>query len=466
MFPDSPESDNGLFWFGLKSFYSLFSFHPGLVATSPGSTKFCAMKDRISIGIVNETAMVQLQNLEDSAIDLTQIICESLESLCIFEIASTNEYGSIDSTGNWTGVLSLINQGLYNTSLPNYKATVSRASQFDFPRTGFDRNVNFYTRAADYWSGNEKGLLDPWKREVWVALLLCLIAMSLVIFVSETLGSFNVRAKPYTHLTIFLQKIVEIFLTLAVFLVRKNLNKKFLHKAVQLLLIAWGLSSLILISSYTALLLRSMIKLTEPKPFKDLVTLVDCIKKQTCSLIVAPGSETFLKEVFDSQVGWKYFPLKMTLQNENPLIRTTSLDQMIRLIVETKDKFLVSWPTSKNLFAYVESECLLQAIQLGSEIRTFPFRQNDTLKTRFEETIEIMRETGWIVRSERRAFELKERKCRVSKKPSLVSPLSLSSCISIVIMINYCFLIATGAFISEWLSNTNLNIFKGQTFNF
>lgn len=350
----------------------------------------------VRIGLVNESypGTVEIDKLDTPnpgyAVELTKIICESLNFTCLFEVAPTTAYGHV-SNGKWVGLLGYVMEGRYDTSIPVFTLTADRVKDFDFTRTGIHEHLSFVTRKPTVQPGGHlSDIFGPFRVQVWLFLVLSILLMTVLITKSQMWSRSKRRSKQT------LVYFSNVFIILIVFLSRKAPLIKRSRVPTNVILVFWGLSSIVLIASYTCGLLSAMLRSRPSLPFKDYESLQECIESHKCQFITTQsGAKLFLSDIESSNPASELYRLKKSLKH-NPPIEVADIKKVLTQMRQETDRFLVTWPTVLHGLQIVDNmtQCALHSVGYADQLRTFPFRQGDRLQDHFQVRLSDLKQTG------------------------------------------------------------------------
>lgn len=355
------------------------------------------MSNILNIGVVNDLGNPAVMTLADGhkhpgfAVEITQLICQALHVDCHYHLSNSSSYGELVNE-SFTGMLGAINAGFYHTSLPVFSPTVDRTKYFTLGNEYIRMPLYFAVRnpittdIQSIWA-----VFKPLAPITWLLVMLITGVTALLVWISSLGRSNKVISQ--------IQNFMLIFINVSAYIVRKGPSIPGLRATGHCLLLAWGLTCILLISSYTSRLLSTMFKIEPSLPFSDIYSLADCVSKQRCTMIFTPAGDWFLQKVSnDREV--HYVNLKSALMI-NPVIRAHSTEEALSYIRNTEEPFIVSWPASKLRFIETLSDpyCRISLVENNHEPlqNTFAFHfNNTTLRDKFDSQMQLLLGTGIV----------------------------------------------------------------------
>lgn len=402
------------------------------------------------IGIVNESLegyvnVDRLGSLSPGlAVEVTQLVCRNLHLNCLFEVSGSGDYGAFID-GNWSGMLGDVSRGRYNTSLPVFSLPMLKKQKFqNFPIGDF--SVKFPLHFAIRRTAQEElisltALIRPLSANIWLTLLVTVGCLSALLLFTQSF-----RKGPSTSDS-FPYRLVSTVVSVGIFLVRKGpLFLQSAGTASRIALLSWGISTVVLIATYTGGLLSSMFKTTGKLPFVDMISLANCIKADRCQLVVTrPHDDWFLQLLEDDNS--VYQPLKIALQQRSYITVKNSEESFALITGNRGSKILAAAPDIPATFMkFVRSGvCPLVFIKdnSGNDDCYYPFSPADPSQDQFYGQLRLLHRSGLMEKMTKKYQpEMKcERDARTKRTTAPPVPLRLALGALVILLVG---LIAAG----------------------
>lgn len=245
----------------------------------------------VRIGLISTPPAVTLCALEKSclnrgyAFDAASIICTMLHLNCSFSWFNGTEYGDADENGTATGLIDAIQRGEFDASVPYLSPTFRRAKAVSFSQSYFDMDIVLVTRANQRRLGAEVSWSLFYAFQ-WPVMLT--FAASLGIMTSIIILARLVFDKPVDSLSIRLSEAIMPIGKNTGALLSAHYDRSILqHPAIKILIAIWGLAVIVLARAYTGILFsRKIYNSNSDLPYKDFITLIQCLEENRCKLIM------------------------------------------------------------------------------------------------------------------------------------------------------------------------------------
>lgn len=348
------------------------------------------MKESLIIGIVNDSDTVNPYQIHTKQpgyfIEIVQVICEALHYLCLFDQAETSIYGSYWN-GSWTGVIKSISDGTYNTSAQGFTPTIERIRDYTFPSVQFNFPMIFAVRKTH--SSTFDQILTPFKQETWLIVLTCAIMICLVMQI-EINNVYKLRTV-FSNVKYLLNSLIAVLL----FLIRKGTKFYWnLSLAFKGLVTLWGFSSLIITASYSGSLLSSLLTTRNELPFTNFVTMIDCVERGKCKMVVFPANEYILSVFEKGSNDSENARLHKALKNNEPIKAKNVIHAYNQICSDSTNYFLFTLFFDYSGFLKENCPSVITFTSSFTDIHTFPFRKNDPLAKEFGEKLLQLYSTG------------------------------------------------------------------------
>lgn len=332
--------------------------------------------------------------------EVTRLVCQKLNLNCEMYLPDEPHYGELKNQ-TWLGMLGAINDGTYDTSLPTFTLTIDRIDHFLFPSYFFRFPLAFVSKSPRQNNANSlEVLLGPFSTKVWLATIGCFFLIALTLLTSKK-KKVTVPLAHHRKFNRFLSGALYFFeavVNVSLYLARKGPTIRRLSSPGHVVLAFYGLSTLILISYYTAKLRNAMLKDAPKLPFHNMKTLIDCIETQQCRMVFAPPGFYFLDAVMRSNQSSDYFSLRKAFLT-NPPLTVDGEEEMLRKIRNTSNIYLVSYPGLKRRYLrQMGSDCSLTMVDYeAAELDTYPFRWDDSQLTNdFSKVLALLDRSGIV----------------------------------------------------------------------
>ncbi len=382
----------------------------------------------LKIAIANDSELFDFNNLFTKRpgffVEVTQLICLSLDWLCEFQITSEHSRGT-KKNGSWTGTLGEIQKGNYNTSVPHFTPFNERLEDFDFADFLFIYPLSFVVPNPKLYAPSQIwSFARPFGVYIWTLLFFTTATLSVVVSVSTK----PVYKKKETR---FITHYLNILTSLLTFISRKsfkiNVGKR---KITKLILMVWGFASVVITASYCGSLWSFLLRSDSSMPFKNFGTMVDCVAKKKCFMTIDPSNRNLFMKIFgSSHKNSDTFRLYKALSSGQSIDVNTVVDGL-NLIRATKDRYVFTMMYDYLGSAIVNRQTFDDLLAFNSDLSdyiTFPFRKNDTLKHVFTRELNKLSSLGLLQQLNLKYFG-KRQKLEVEKSRSnaVLTPLHVS----------------------------------------
>lgn len=318
----------------------------------------------LKIGIVNGSAGIsclagETCHFQNYLVDTTNTLCDALQLACTFTLHNDAAYGDVDESGNSTGMVALIQNGHFDTSLPIFTPTYRRLKAIDFSDAYFYTDIILVTRPPIQKNGSAMlSIVDAFEWRVW-----CAFAGTLTISV--------------------------IFIALV-----KLKLKTLQFESIRLTVTCWLFGLIVLGSAYTGVLFSETVVPQNNLPFKDLESFVTCLEENRCRMIQPTLSLSYLQYLTaeESELGRRI----QATWKEKPVVLESTLD-IPQSILDEKKLNLV-WITSKFGFDQMtknNKDCKFYTVDTPcKEIWAFPMRKNSSLLPKINQLALLFQENG------------------------------------------------------------------------
>lgn len=373
----------------------------------------------LQVGLVQDNipGSVNLSTLNSSkpgfSVEITAEICNALNYQCQYHISSSSEYGDYIN-GSWAGFLGEFLAGNYSLSLPYFAAEYQRFLHFDInTQFGVPAKKYFITRKGHSLLHFTFNIFKPLSYKVWLAIFAAVILFSITMQLLYLSNLFDLKYHTKDKKYFF-----EAGMCAILYLARKGYPLKLISARARMLLLTWGLCSIILTSSYTSGLVSQMLRSTETQPFTNLNSLIECIEQNECKMTETQTGNRLKTDVKNSVMGSQLYRLKLALEKNPPLQNQDNIEMFDHILSENQI-FLVTWPiSSSRILDFVEGpghDCQFSLILHGEGRETFPFRKKDPIAMQFYEKLLKMEERG-IITKIMRSYEVSVEDCRIDSK--------------------------------------------------
>lgn len=139
----------------------------------------------VRIAIPNDTDAINFEDIYGPMpglmMEMTMLICQSLRLNCVFQLVPTNGYGRLEN-GSWTGILGLIDNKTFDTSIPAFTMTEERSVQFSFANHQIYLHRKFVIREPIFDPDKKlSAVIDPLENETWGLVIVCISVISFLV---------------------------------------------------------------------------------------------------------------------------------------------------------------------------------------------------------------------------------------------------------------------------------------------
>lgn len=310
--------------------------------------------------------------------EITTIFCHQFNISCrYFDINAEN------SSNDMFSILTYINNGIYNTSLPHFAATPDRLKDIDFSQVLFHNQIILATRMPPLskLTLSQITILN-WK--VWLCLLASTIIIGILLISSEGIQKRNISQSPIFKMF----DLIYLFLNQAQ---RQTLPSL----SYRLLILFWAVFALIISAIYSGNLLMNLLKPQRLYPFTDFESFAVCIETKRCKLVSQSSATSYINQLYNSNIA-SFQQISKAL-SANPLVVIPNVDDILYKILHDDNYFIV-WMTKEMRFNAVTNgnpDCSFIAVDSGiTDTNQFPTQKNSDLLKIINSFIKDFRGSG------------------------------------------------------------------------
>lgn len=303
---------------------------------------------------------------------MTRLVCETLKLNCTFVPYETSMYGTAFDNGTGTGMIGAIQEGQFDTHLPNVNPNYARSLAVDFSHGYCYVDNILVTRASVIRPSYGWNVVYAFHWIVWCvfALALFVTAALIVVFVHDgVLNDIRLRWKPL-YFTAFL---FEIAIRLS--LVNEHRKAFFRNRHTAVLSLFWGYGILVLASAYSGILFSEQIVTGQRAPFENFEEFIECVENGKCVVVTPLVSIASVQYL--TAPGSPHAARFEKAFKENP-IRVISKEEIAIRILQEPDVLFV-WPTARNdISGYIDGKTrcsYLIAPMPQTAVGAFPIRK-------------------------------------------------------------------------------------------
>ncbi|KAH7708064.1 Protein W02A2.5 [Aphelenchoides avenae] len=328
--------------------------------------------------------------------------------------------------GTWVGMLGYLANGTADTVCLFYAETDFRRKHFDFSDAVYvPQNAFAVGRGKDVVAGGMWDFFDPYKLEMWLAMLLIFLAQCTIIFIAfvEYRSKKRARFEPG-----------EVVWQLVRLQLRQVSSIRFYSDAGRMHMLVFAfMQCLLLLSLYQGWILSSLINHRESKPFSNMDEMIDLIARGKYRLVTnSPGHWFF--ELIQNSSKYNFIRLRNATERHPVVIVRNEKEAMD--FVEHSNGII---PTQTDYTTMFESPCAISFVRFNIVERSahFLFPKGSSFRAIFNEALD--KERISVARLERRyferPFELKKKKCeRTLRKRMAMRPLQVSPYLGVLIV--------------------------------
>ncbi|GFQ70820.1 glutamate receptor ionotropic, kainate 5 [Trichonephila clavata] len=236
----------------------------------PSTVKVAAVPVPHIFEITNETSIAGRLPLSGFEGKMLNTLSDVLGFKYKFLYPSDGEIGDIDESGNWTGVMGLLQRKEADLGVSSLGMIQQRMQDVDFTNSYMTNKIQFLVEKPDalpaIWA-----FVYPFDTFLWIAVLITMVVIPII----------------FTYLLKFENSCITLFVHLFGLLLRQSPNMRQSSLKANFILSTWGIFALIISSSYSACLLSFLSIPLQSKPIRTFVDLAKAVEKGThrCSML-------------------------------------------------------------------------------------------------------------------------------------------------------------------------------------
>ncbi len=307
------------------------------------------------------------------AIELTQLICKIISAAGNFHLEAHGDWGARSDNGTWTGLLSQIQTGKYDLSLPAYSYTTQRMDSFQFASPAVRMSSYFTTRLGRISDGSftKIFIFNP------ACLGLILAASCIVAGISLLTGLLQ---NP-SGLSDGLSRLIHVICSTTTLFANQSVEKGFVTGQTGRVIIgAWAIGVFLLAGHFSAHLLAMLISQVRTTPFIDWSTLAKCVDAGKCRIVDTTLSKSTWSAILGdnpAHLSPGHQLIRKALKADSRNIRLIPQKYIIDYILNDTSKFNVWNAVDVELFSTATQKiCDLEIVKDVESLAAFLFPQD------------------------------------------------------------------------------------------